>query len=603
MARVADPPAALSAPARQPTGLRAVNFRIKPAHVRTLLWLRLRLTLRRFKRSWQATLGLIFGLLFIIPLSAALALLSALGYTQLDRPAAAQLLFGVVALLYLVWAALPLMQYSLNEGLDVTKLQIYPLTRGEEMVSLVLATLLDLSTLVIAALYVAVLVGWHATPLAAVVTAVALAAAYVHTVGLSQLVLAALMGLLRSRRFRDLSIIFFALVGSLCSISGQLSSRIFVPRAGGAAPDPNAALASLHLDQYLRWTPPGMAVQAIVTADSGEYVAALPWLLASLALVPVLLYVWAVVLDRGITNAESGTIRSSRARRRSTAAVAAGAVSASAQARPAGTVAELKRTRRHLISPVALAIAGKDFRYLWRDPQLKAQLISVLFATVFILVPGIYGGGRSGRYTSGLDPHVSVLLAPLPALFVVLTFGLNALGLDRQGLQMLFLFPVRPLDILWGKNVFTATLAAVLAVALTIIKAATTGGWEYAPLALVAAAAGILTMLACGNVTSVIAPFRQRQFRMGETGTYSSENGCLRAVLSTVSLGVTAILLVPVAAAVLAPLIFDQRQWLVASLPLAILYGALLHQLASRLIAPVLQRRVPEILAVTVREA
>lgn len=603
MARVADPSAVPAMAARQPAGLRAVSFRVNPAHVRTLLWLRLRLTLRRYQRSWQAVLGLIFGLVFIIPLSGGLAFLTAFGYTALDRPAAAQLLFGVVALLYLAWAALPLLQYSLNEGLDVTKLQIYPLTRGEEMISLVLATLLDLSTLFIVAVYVGALIGWHATPLAAAITAVALAAAYVHTVGLSQLVLAALMGLLRSRRFRDLTIIFFALIGSLCSISGQLASRIFVPREGATAPDPNAALVSLHLDQYLRWTPPGMAVQAIVTADRGDILAALPWLVGSLALVPVLLYAWAVVLDRGITNVESGAVRARRGRRRAAVAAVAGAPQTAPAARPVGVAAAPARARPRLVSRVALAIAGKDFRALWRDPQLKAQLISVLFATVFILVPGIYGGGRSGRYTSALDPHVSVLLAPLPALFVVLTFGLNALGLDRQGLQMLFLFPVRPLDILWGKNLFTATLAAVLAVALTIIKAVITGGWEYAPLALVAAVAGILTMLACGNVTSVLSPFRQRQFRMGETGTYSSENGCLRAILSMVALAVTAILLVPVAAAVLAPLIFDQRQWFVATLPLAIVYGVLLHQLASRLIAPVLLRRAPEILAVTVREA
>lgn len=594
MARIAEPSVLPATSSRQPTGLRAVSFRIKPSHVRMLLWLRLRLTLRRFQRSWQAVVGLIFGLLFVIPLSGGLGFLTAFAYTQLDRPAAAQLLFGVVALLFLVWAVLPLLQYSLNEGLDVTKLQTYPLTRGEQMVSLVLATLFDLSTLFLVALYVGVFAGWHATPLAAAVTAVALAAAYVHTVGMSQLVLAALMGLLRSRRFRDLTIIVFALIGSLCSVGSQLISRILVPRRGRGAPDLNAALISLHLDQYLRWTPPGMAAQAIVTADQGDYLSALPWLLGSLLLVPVLLYAWAVVLDRGITNSESGTISARRGRRRRPAASNAAAQSA----QPITTTTP----RRRLISPVALTIAGKDFRYLWRDPQLKAQLISVLLATIFILVPGFYGGNRSGRITVGLDPHFSVLLAPLPALFVVLTFGLNALGLDRQGLQTLFLFPVRPLDILWGKNIFTGMLAAVLAVILTAVKTATTGGWEYAPLALFAGASGILTMLACGNVTSVLVPFRMRQFRMGETGAYSSENGCLRAVLSIIALIVTTILLVPVAAAVLAPLLLDRRDWLVATLPLSILYGVLLHQLASRVIARVLLRRIPEILSATVRE-
>src|SRR5262249_26203726 len=200
-------------------------------------------------------------------------------------------------------------------------------------------------------------------------------------------------------------------------------------------------------------------------------------------------------------------------------------------------------------------------------------------------------------FSSSGSAHWTVLLAPLPALFVVVTFGLNALGIDRQGLQILFLLPVRPLDILWGKNVFVGAFAFVLAAILTVIKAATTGGWAYAPLALVGGLAAILVMLGCGNVTSVTTPFRWRQMRMGESSSLSSENGCLRAVISLVALTVTVILLIPVAVAMLLP-----RQWLVVSLPLAIVYGVAFHQLASRLIAPVLLRRVPEILAVTVRE-
>src|SRR5262249_34194163 len=152
-----------------------------------------------YARSWQRVVGLVLGLLFLIPVAGGLTLLTATGYVELGRPAATQLLFGVVALLYLIWAVLPLLQYSLNEGLDVTKLQIYPLTRGEQMVSLVLATFFDLGTLFLLALYAAIFIGWHATSVAAIITLIALALAYIHTVSLSQLILAALMGLLRSR--------------------------------------------------------------------------------------------------------------------------------------------------------------------------------------------------------------------------------------------------------------------------------------------------------------------------------------------------------------------------------------------------------------------
>jgi ABC-2 type transport system permease protein len=219
-----------------------------------------------------------------------------------------------------------------------------------------------------------------------------------------------------------------------------------------------------------------------------------------------------------------------------------------------------------------------------------------------VLAPVVLGTGYD-RYGGASGGPEYVLIAPLTSLIVVLSFGLNALGMDRQGLQTLFLFPVKPLDILWGKNLFVGGLAAILGVNLTLITAAITGGWEYVPLALAGDFAAILTMLGCGNVTSVLFPFRWRQMRMGETSTVSSENGCLRAIISMVSLAVTVVLLIPVALALLIPLALDHREWFVISLPLAVVYGAALHQIASRIIAPVLLRRAPDILAVTVRDA
>ena len=59
-----------------------------------------------------------------------------------------------------------------------------------------------------------------------------------------------------------------------------------------------------------------MAARAIILADQGDYLAALPWLGVMLVLVPVLVTLWAWVLDRGITTAESaGAARRRRSRR------------------------------------------------------------------------------------------------------------------------------------------------------------------------------------------------------------------------------------------------------------------------------------------------
>src|SRR5689334_11120248 len=186
MAGIAGSRASSSAPATEQANEppRAVSFAIRPRQVRALLWLRWKITLRGYARSWQRVVGLIFALLFIIPAAGGVASLTAFGYLTTPYAFATQILFVVVALLYLIWAALPLLQYTLNEGLDVTKLVIYPVTRGEQMVSLVISTLLDVSTLFILAFYIAIVIGFHATPLAAVVTLVALIAIYIHTVGL-----------------------------------------------------------------------------------------------------------------------------------------------------------------------------------------------------------------------------------------------------------------------------------------------------------------------------------------------------------------------------------------------------------------------------------
>jgi ABC-2 type transport system permease protein len=287
-------------------------------------------------------------------------------------------------------------------------------------------------------------------------------------------------------------------------------------------------------------------------------------------------------------------------RRRSRAAPTNGAGVAFANGAGIPARAALTRSRRRPLSDAALAIAQKDARYLWRDPQLKAQLLSVLFATIFVVAPGLYSGSGNLRAGSG-GPFL--LLAPLPGLFLLLVFSLNALGMDRQGLQTLFLHPVRPLDIFWGKNLFAGTLAFAIEVAITLLKVGLSGDWSYAPIALTAGAAALFVMLGLGNVTSVLTPFRMRQMRMGETGSVSAENGFLRSLISMATMIATVVVLIPVAASVLLPLILDRPAWYIVVLPLAILYGVAFHQIASRLVAPILLRRIPEILAATVREA
>ena len=69
-------------------------------------------------------------------------------------------MFLVLTGIYLLWIVLPLLEFTVNEGLDLSKLTLFPLTRAELMASLVLSSLLDVPTLGLLLVFAAVVAGW-----------------------------------------------------------------------------------------------------------------------------------------------------------------------------------------------------------------------------------------------------------------------------------------------------------------------------------------------------------------------------------------------------------------------------------------------------------
>jgi ABC-2 type transport system permease protein len=564
------------------------DLTVRPRQVGALLWLRWKLGIRAYRRSVSSAIGAIAMAVFILGFGVSTSLLTGFGYLYLPRAAAAQLLFATLTFLYIAWVALPIVQYSVNEGLDVTRLATYPLTRAERMLGLTLATLLDPPTFIITALFVAALVGWGAGPVSIAIGVAALLLLYIHTTGLSQMTVAAMVGMLRSRRYRDLSVVIFALMSVTCSLSGQFATTLL------RHADSIDLLGRIDIGRYAQWLPPGMAAQAIILASTGDALGSLPWLLALVALTPVLLAAWAWTLDRGVTSPESAGEGGGGVRRaRSVPVQRAGAAVESQQ-----------RTRRPWISPVVAAVAVKDLRYLWRDPQIKASLLSSLVLLLVVFAPNLVRGDRPPPQTNYFYEHLAgltPLLAPLPALLVVLTLSVNALGLERQGLRTLMLFPAKALDILWGKNLAVALVALAAQAALIATSCAVTGFWAAGPLALAEGVAATLTLLGVGNVTSTLLPLRVRSYSVGSSNI-SSGNGCLRSVISLGALWGTLLTLTPVFILLLMPPLLGRREWLAVSAPLAVLYGLAVYQIATRLIAPWLDKRAPEIVALATHE-
>src|SRR5579884_2761294 len=163
---------------------------IHPEKLRWFLWLRWKQFYRSFTRDKSRIIGAIFMVIFGLPMFAGIAVLTFFGYRFLPPPANIGLLYLALIGVYMAWIILPLLEYNVNEGLDLSKLSLFPLTHAELMTSLVLSTLLDIPTLALLLIFAAVVAGWAISLPVALFAVLAMLVFYVQVVGMSQLVLA-----------------------------------------------------------------------------------------------------------------------------------------------------------------------------------------------------------------------------------------------------------------------------------------------------------------------------------------------------------------------------------------------------------------------------
>ena len=553
--------------------------------LRWLFWLRWKLFSRAFTRERSRIITTIVMIVFGLPLYGAIAVGTYLAYRFLPYPANTEVLFLVLTGVYLLWMLLPLFEFTVNEGLDVSKLMLFPLTRPELMLSLLFSTLLDIPMFGLILVFIAVVVGFAISIPVTLLTIVAILIFYAQVVGMSQLVLAILMRTLQSRRFRDLSIILIALFTSSCYLFQQLALR------GIGTTNIVANLEHGTFSTYLQWLPPGMTARAIQQAAIGNWGASLAWLAASLLASILVLYLWAYVLERSLSTPEvGGAVRTRRHR-------AAREVEATPLPQAQTAVGSIWQ---RIGSTQTFAITVKDLKYFWRDPQLKAQMLSSLYI-VIVLVAGPFFGSRG---SSNFGWESLTFSAPLAVFFTVFTLSYNSLGMERQGLTTLFLFPVEPRRVLFGKYLAVAAVGLVELVLLLLISGFLSHNWNFVLPVLVVGLSGIAVVLGCGNISSVLFPQRVRQMQRGfqATGSSAGSAGCMRAIMSMVMMLVTAVVLVPVAVALFLPLYFHIQWVWVFSIPAALIYAVAFHQVVTRLIAPRILERAPEILAATTRE-
>ena len=563
--------------------------------LRWLLWLRWKMLLRGYTRRGKAgailgTIGIFFFIVFFV---GSMATGTFFAYRFAPAPANIEVLFLVLTGVFVVWLFLPLMLINVNEGLDLSKLTQFPLRRAELVSSLVLSTILDIFTLALFLIFGAVVAGFAVSLPVTLMVLLVLVVFYVQVIAASQLLLTLLMSVIQVRRLRDLSVILFVILIGLWyviqfSFQGMRSISFY------------EGLRNAPYSPILQWLPPGMAARAIQQATLGNWVVSFAWLAGLAVVTLIFLYFWIRLVEYSmVEGGGAGAVGRERRKKGSTLPSPSSAVIAPVSApatASAGTLA------RWVPAPV-WAIAVKDLKYYRRDPQLTALLVQTVISVFFVVFINLVNGGKSSNYTAHVGPWI-MLGAPLFVCFMLFTLSYNVLGMERQSLQSLFLFPVDPRYILWAKNLVSFCIGAVEIILVVVMTGFFTKAWENVAPALAVGLSSIFVVLAFGNITSIFFPQRMKQFQRGfqNSASLSSQQGCLRGVMQLVMMGLLLVVLTPVGLALILPAVFHMRWIWSISVPASVIYGIAIYAVATTLVAPAMLRRAPEIMEVTTRE-
>jgi len=385
----------------------------------------------------------------------------------------------------------------------------------------------------------------------------------VHLAALVESLRIVLWDLLRSRRTRDWLILLSSLAGILIYVAQSFAFR----RAMLSSP---GAWLSLHPSRYLHFLPSALVADAAASSSAGHYGASLGFLAALAALAAATIGVMSLLVRR----VQAGEVESGGWARRERAR-------------------ERPRMRRWVALPIpaqVATVARKDLLMFRRDPRLKIQVIGAAFVPVawaaFMVFSSPLGGGIESPTT---------FFAALAMLFGSFMLSANAFGFEGDAASTLFLFPAPRRAIVAGKNLALWTvLMAVYAPAL-ILLAGLGRQWAALPLALVFAGGALALSLGVGNLLSIYAPYRLPSKLRNPIGTHAGP-GCAGLVLSAAGFLVSAVLALPLAAALVLPMMFDAWPWYVITIPAGLGYAWVVYRALLGLAAQRLQAREPEII-------
>lgn len=353
------------------------------------------------------------------------------------------LLFGMLAIIFMLWAFVPLSMGSASR-FDPGQLLLYPVSLRKLFLIDLLSELSSLASIfaVPALLAVGIGAGLASGDVPRSLLAALFAAAF--GIALSKLFSTSIGSLMRRRRGRGEMVVAIAsVVAAMSGVIIQFGMR--------------AVEDAKTFPVALRWTPPGALVSALTSglrAGGGEtYALALTTLAMYACAATFLTYRVAV-----------GSLNSSGGANRSRAALV---VAAAARGRTS-----LKLGWQLPLVPAEVStVFEKELRYAMRNAQLRIMMIMPVVMTLLFR----FAGGQRRSAFAGLPlsvaPYVTGARAALGVFYVfAVTSAIttNCFGYDGAGMRALILAPVARQHILAGKNLAMLVVMSASAALVTV---------------------------------------------------------------------------------------------------------------------------------------
>ncbi len=539
-----------------PTGTPPGAPHTAPATSLTPVFVRLKLSLLRngLRQSSGRTVAYVASLVVSL-LCAAGVLLGLIALRGVDHASALGVLLAAV--LTLGWAAMPLFFPSGDETLDPTRLVMLPLRPRPLIVSLLITSLVGIGPVFTLALAAGSAIMLAHTAGAAVVGVLAVVLVVLVCVALARAVATANVRLLTSRRGRDLAVLsglFVAIGAQGVNVGAQ---KLFGSGAGLSALEP--------VSDILRWVPPASAVDAVRAASEGAYGRAVLGLALAAVALGLLLWWWQRTLTTLMTSPDSSTLQAVEK-------------DSARKQRSSG-----RGLQRLLPESRTGTVILRMMRYAWRDPKSKMSW-AMAFA-VGLLVPfisAIQGGGSI--YTA----------LSAPALLGMQMY--NQFGQDTSAFWMVASTISTPRDAfleLRARGLGLALVGVPFVTLVVIGAAAFLGPWSafFDVYGLSLALLGAL--VATGAMASALFPYsipaesnKNVAPGQGAIAWFSLFGGML----------VSAVMAAPMIGLLIWLHVADLHSLLWLLLPVGAAYGVGVALLGMRVAAPLVARRLPEIL-------